>query len=213
MSDIIVSFEELKVLLDEFVFEELHIHHTWKPDHSDYNGNNLQELQNNMRNYHVNTLGWDEIAQHLTLSPDGKFITGRQFGVMPCSIKGHNSKYVLMVEMIGNFDIGHDKLEGKQKENMIKLTQYCFNRNMKLVFHNEHSTKTCPGTSINKGQFIDDVYNVPRIEQNVPSSWAVEDINKAVELGITDGTRLHDNCTREEVTVMIMRMYRLLGGK
>ena len=213
MPDIIVSFEELKVLLDEFVFEELHMHHTWKPDHADYNGNNLQELQDGMRNYHINTLEWDDIAQHLTLAPDGKFITGRQFGVMPCSIKGYNSKYVLMVEMIGNFDIGHDKFEGKQKESMMELTQYCFDHNMKLVFHNEHSTKTCPGNSINKVQFIKEVENMAEIGQNTPSGWAEEDVSVAIELGITDGTRLHDNCTREEMIVMIMRVYKLLGGK
>lgn len=213
MSDIIVNFDELKVLLERYEFNELHMHHTWKPDHSSFNGYNHIKLQENMRNYHVNFLGWDDIAQHLTLAPDGKFITGRQFGVMPCSIKGHNSDKVLMIEMIGNFDAGHDKFEGEQKESMMQLTRYSFDRGAKLVFHNEHSTKTCPGTSIDKAQFISEVRNMPRIERNEPSSWAANDINQAIELGITDGTRLHDNCTREENIVMIMRMYKLLGGK
>ena len=209
MPDRKLNFEELKIILDGFDFEELHVHHTWKPNHSDYNGHNLQELQNNMRNYHMNTLRWDDIAQHLTLAPDGRFITGRKFGIMPCSIKGYNSKYVLMVEMIGNFDIGYDKFEGKQKESMMKLTQYCFKRYMELVFHNEYSAKSCPGSSIDKAQFIKEVGKMAEIEQNEPSSWSVDAVTWAVENNISDGMRLKENCTREEVLTMLYRMTKL----
>lgn len=38
-----------------------------------------------------------------------------------------------------------------------------------------------------------------------PSSWAEESWNRMIEKGITDGSRPHDFCTREEVVAMIDR--------
>lgn len=40
---------------------------------------------------------------------------------------------------------------------------------------------------------------------NEPSAWAKADIEEAVKLGISDGTRLHDPVTREEAIVLAMR--------
>lgn len=42
------------------------------------------------------------------------------------------------------------------------------------------------------------------------NTWSDEAVNWAIENGITDGTRLTDNATREEVVVMIKRLYELL---
>lgn len=94
---------------------------SWKPEHKDFNGSNHLALQQGMYNYHVN--GWSDIGQHVTLTPDGKWVTGRPFNIAPASIKGWNTG-AFAVEMIGNFDIEHDKFEGKQKESMLKFTKY-----------------------------------------------------------------------------------------
>lgn len=40
---------------------------------------------------------------------------------------------------------------------------------------------------------------------NEPSTWAQSTVKKAVEIGITDGSRLHDPVTREEAIVLAMR--------
>lgn len=67
--------------------------------------------------------------------------------------------------MIGNFDIkgtgqynnlGYDKFEGKQKEAMLEVMNFFGNKYgfSNIVFHNELSGKTCPGTGINKSKFI-----------------------------------------------------------
>jgi hypothetical protein len=60
--------------------------------------------------------------------------------------------------MIGNFDTGHDKLEGKQKEEILKLIKYFIDKYGKssIKFHREGPgvTKTCPGTSLDKNKLI-----------------------------------------------------------
>lgn len=103
---------------------QLHVHHTWKPDHRDYNGTNGITLQTNMRNYHVNTKGWKDIAQHLTLLPDGQWVTGRDFNTDPASITGWNEG-AFSIEMLGNFDIGCNKFEGGQAEAMFEFCAFC----------------------------------------------------------------------------------------
>ena len=37
MADKIISTEELFNILDKYTFRQLHVHHTWKPAHSDFN--------------------------------------------------------------------------------------------------------------------------------------------------------------------------------
>ena len=155
-------------------FSEIHIHHTFKPEHKDFNSSNGIKLQEAMKNYHVNTLGWQDIGQHLSLLPDGKFVTGRDFNKIPASISGRNSLCFLAIEMIGNFDIAHDKLEGEQLNSILKLVNWginYFNLGTKgIVFHNEYSDKTCPGTSINKQWFVDKVVNYKEIKEDLDMS-------------------------------------------
>ena len=127
-----LPIETLKKELDRYKFKQLHIHHTWKPTHRNFKGNNHTAMQQSMYNYHVNTNKWSNIAQHLTLFPDGIWLTGRPFGVSPASISGWNSG-ALCVEMIGNFDkpgsqpynsLGYDELEGEQKRQILLLMKY-----------------------------------------------------------------------------------------
>lgn len=42
-------------------------------------------------------------------------------------------------------------------------------------------------------------------KSNEPSTWAQTTVEKAVEIGVTDGTRLHEPVTREEAIVLAMR--------
>lgn len=43
-------------------------------------------------------------------------------------------------------------------------------------------------------------------DKNEPSKWAAESWNKAHELGLLDGTRPHDNVTREELAAVLVRL-------
>ena len=133
--DEIITLQELLKRLDKYNHKELHIHHTWQPDHKTYN-NKPDGLywQKAMRNFHVNTNGWNDIGQHVTLLPDGRFVTGRPFNKNPASISGYNTG-AFAVEMIGNFDKGNDRFEGKQKDSMIKLARYFDQKGRYIRFH------------------------------------------------------------------------------
>ncbi|MDR7870296.1 MAG: N-acetylmuramoyl-L-alanine amidase [Tissierellaceae bacterium] len=222
-----IKFEDLLKELDEHTFKQLHIHHTWKPTHKNFNGVNHFNIQTSMYNYHTKTLGWGNIGQHLTLFPDGKWLTGRPFGSTPASIKGWNTG-ALAVEMVGNFDTpgtgsyndsGYDKLEGRQKEEILRLIKYFIDKygEDSVVFHRDNPTagKTCPGTSLDKDTMIKEAKTMNaqkevEVKVDTPSPWAKEAWDWAIKNGITDGTRPKDNATREEIITML---YRTKGVK
>jgi len=155
----IINVNELLKRLDKYNHKELHVHHTWRPNHANYNGSNGMSLQNGMRNYHVGKLGWSDIGQHITLLPDGKIVTGRNFSKTPASITGHNTNGFAM-EMLGDFDIGKDKFEGEQKQVALKIAKYFLDKGKYVRFHRENASKTCPGTSIDKNIFISEAKGV-----------------------------------------------------
>lgn len=159
MPFLILTVDQLIGALEKYNHKELHVHHTWSPNHSYFNGSNHIQLQQNMKNYHVYSRGWSDIGQHVTLTPDGKFVTGRDFGRTPASIKGYNTGG-FAVEMLGNFDKGHDKFDGVQKAAMLKLAAYFYGKNRYIRFHRENAPKTCPGTSISKSVFMNEVKQV-----------------------------------------------------
>ncbi len=167
MSDKLLTVEQLIDILKKYNHKELHVHHTWKPEHKDFKGNNYRSLQNGMRNYHKNNLGWVDIGQHVTLFPDGKFLTGRDFGRTPASIKGYNTGG-FAVEMLGNFDKGHDNFDGKQKESIIKLAKWFDSKGRYIRFHRENSGKTCPGSGISKSKFMAEVRGSNTIKPSKP---------------------------------------------
>ena len=215
--EIITPYELLKQL-DKYSHKELHVHHTWSPEHKDFNGCNGISLQEAMRNYHVNTNGWQDIGQHVTLLPSGTFVTGRDFGTTPASITGYNTG-AFACEMLGNFDTGHDKFGGKQKDSMLQLAHYFYEKGRYIRFHRENSPKTCPGTSIDKNAFMQEVTNLGKAFKDVDDNrWSAKEIAAAKELGLitgnADGTFNPEGpSTREQAVVMHMRMYEIITGK
>lgn len=163
----IVSLDELLRLLDGYNHDELHLHHTWKPAHKSFNGKNHLTLQTSMQKYHKR-LGWSDIGQHITVFPDGSIMTGRDFGRNPGSITGHNTNS-FSCEILGNFDLenageynelGYDVLEGKQLETVLAIGRYFDRKGRYIRFHNENSTKSCPGTGVDKDEFMKKVKGV-----------------------------------------------------
>lgn len=160
----VITIDELLSMLDKYDHKELHLHHTWKPVGSQYNGLNGIALQESMKRSHL-AKGWQDIGQHVTLLPDGQFVTGRDFSLDPASITGYN-KDAFACEMLGNFDtpgtgekndLGYDLLVGRQKESALKLAAYFDKKNKYVRFHRENAPKTCPGTSIDKVKFMQEV--------------------------------------------------------
>lgn len=207
-----LTIEELLNVVNGFNHTELHVHHTWKPDHSNFNGKNHTAIQDGMRNFHVNTNKWDDIAQHGTLFPDGYFLTGRDFAKQPISIKGFNGadgKYPFAVEMVGNFDIGQDKLEGKQKQSILMLAKFFDDQKKYVRFHRENAPKTCPGSGIDKEVFMKEVKALGEVKaaEKPVSPFAKEAHEWATEYKISDGSRPHDNITRQEQLVITKRAH------
>lgn len=154
----IITIDELLLRLNKYNHKELHVHHTWSPSKKDFNGSNGITLQNSMKSYHL-SLGWSDIGQHVTLLPDGKFVTGRPFDQAPASIAGYNTGGFAM-EMLGNFDLGHDVFENPQKASALRLAKYFIDKGRYVRFHRENSPKTCPGTGIDKAVFMAEAQGV-----------------------------------------------------
>lgn len=104
---------------------KLQIHHTGSPSYSNFfksNGTHEDELtrQNNMKSFHVNSRGMRDIAQHFTVFPNGKIVTGRSLNSNPAGITGWNTG-AICVEIYGNFDKGYDTMKDAQKKAVVML--------------------------------------------------------------------------------------------
>lgn len=155
-----MNTKELIEYVKNFKFKrnitQWHIHHTWSPNYGHFKGDNHQALQQGMKNYHVNTQKWSDIAQHFSLFPDGVWLLGRDLNVTPASITGWNTG-ALCVEMIGNFDKGHDIMTDAQKEAILEVSSFMTKAiGLEMKFHRDSPTagKSCPGTGIDRDEFF-----------------------------------------------------------
>lgn len=151
-----MTIAEFADLLERFPFSRtinsVHMHHTWRPRHADYRG---KATIDGMWRYHTKVNGWGDIAQHITIAPDGTIWSGRGWNEPPASAKGHNGTRragPFMFEMIGDFDRQRDPFRAPQLDVAVEIiarVQGLFNLPVEsLRFHNQLSSKTCPGNSI-----------------------------------------------------------------
>ena len=133
------------------------MHHTWFPAHGDYRG--LESMER-MRRFHICNRGFEDIAQHVTIAPDGVIWTGRDWNSSPASVGCGMNVGAFMLEMVGNFDRGFDRLHGAQLDStlaVIDTVQQHFHLPVyTLLFHREvpQTDKTCPGSGIEKGDIL-----------------------------------------------------------
>lgn len=160
-----LSLEQFSQLLARFPFTRrinaVHMHHTWRPQRSDFRGH---ETIVAMWRFHTQQQGWRDIAQHLTIDPEGWVWLGRNWNLPPVSASGHNGNAQFgpfMFEMIGNFDRGCDPFDGAQREAALEVVAQVQARfglpADSLVFHNAMSAKTCPGSSLDFAQVLAEV--------------------------------------------------------
>ena len=110
----------------KYKYTGLQVHHTGSPAYKHFykaDGSHESELtrQYNMRQFHINTNGWSDIAQHFTVFPNGKIVTGRSLSkTTAVGITGWNTNKIC-IEIYGNFDKGQDVMNAQQKEAVIAL--------------------------------------------------------------------------------------------
>ncbi|HEX8606050.1 MAG TPA: caspase family protein, partial [Pseudoduganella sp.] len=133
----------------------------WRPDRAMYRGH---ETIVGMWRHHTQVNGWSDIAQHISIAPDGSIWLGRNWNMPPASAAGHNGNRdagPFMFEMIGDFDRGRDAFDGEQKKtalDVIARVQMRFGLPAgTLQFHNMMSSKSCPGTSIDYHAVLQEV--------------------------------------------------------
>ena len=167
----ILTLDQLTDRLAKYNHKEFHVHCTAAPDFKQYyepkaanDDERAITRQRSMRSYHVHTRGWKDIGQHVTLIPDGRFVTGRAFNHNPASIDKEHNPGAFMMEMIGNFDKGHDPFQGEQRRSAVGLGRWFDQRGKYIRFHNENSSKTCPGSGIPKANFMAEVRMDPTPE-------------------------------------------------
>jgi len=183
----------LKPVVGKVKFTETHVHHTWLPNIKGWRGStDPSAIIDGMRNYHINTRGFQDIAQHVTIDPDGFVWPGRDLLTPPASATNHNDsdddgQHPFMYEMIGDFDEGKEKLEEKQLAAVIKLHRAIRvmwkHGDSQTKFHRDMTNqKSCPGTGITKEWFLSQVKEVRPVKKQFP---AVQDfIPVDGELGI-----------------------------
>jgi hypothetical protein len=152
----------LRTYIGRVKFPEVHVHGTWKPTIAMYRSKADPSFYiQAMYRTHTQVNGWSDIAQHATIDPDGYIWDGRPLTQAPASATGFNDSdndgvHPFMFEMIGNFDKGAEKLEGAQLRTAVGLTRALADMfGSRIVFHREMtSLKTCPGSGIDKAEFV-----------------------------------------------------------
>lgn len=160
-----LSTDEFAAVLAAFDFRRritaVHMHHTWRPNHAQWRGHDSVV---GMWRFHTVDRGFSDIAQHLTIDPQGFVWTGRNWNAAPASAVGHNGTGVagpFMFETVGDFDIGRDVLQGPQRRavlDVIALVQARFQLPPEaLMFHNQAASKSCPGSGIAFEPFVEEL--------------------------------------------------------
>lgn len=160
-----LTLEAFAQVLERFPFTRtvnaVHMHHTWRPDHSQFRGHDSIV---SMWRHHTAVNGWSDIAQHITIAPDGGIWLGRNWNLPPASASGHNGNLTcgpFMFEVVGDFDRYHDKLEGEQRRSVIEVIARVQRRfglaPASLMFHSAMSGKSCPGTGIARDDILAEV--------------------------------------------------------
>jgi len=163
-----LSREQFEFLLQKFPFtrkiDAVHMHHTWRPRHADFRGH---ETIVAMWRHHTQVNHWSDIAQHITIDPQGMIWLGRNWNLPPASAAGHNGNKAFgpfMFEMIGDFDKDRDAFEGPQKDTALRVVALVQSRfqlpTSTLRFHNAMSPKSCPGSGLTYQDILAEVEQI-----------------------------------------------------
>ncbi|UVW27414.1 caspase family protein [Massilia sp. H6] len=181
----------------------LHMHHTWRPSHRQFNGHDSIV---GMWTEHTQTRQWSDIAQHITIDPEGLIWLGRNWNAAPVSATGQNGDShagPFMLAMIGDFDQGCDHFGGEQRKTVVSVIAQVQRRfglaPGSLMFHSMMSNESCPGSSIDYDAILREVERLhehptqpdPRSRSNTFSDDAIDDPDvRAIDEAMEDLARI-----------------------
>lgn len=163
-------------------------HHTWIPRYEHFHGDNHFALQESMKASHLER-NFSDIAQHLTIFPDGKICSGRSMNINPAGIKGANTGAVC-IENLGNFDLDGDVMTSEQRASIIDVTATLLTQfniapdSNGIICHHWYdlntgnrtdgvgNTKSCPGTNFFGGNSVQNFNNhfIPAIKSQMDNN-------------------------------------------
>ena len=136
------------------------MHHTFRPNHARWREIGSAACVEGMCRSHVVDRGFADIAQHVSIMPDGSIWSGRDWNVTPASVGFGMNRGVFMFEVVGNFDAGCDELQDAQLSSVLLVIRSIQMRYSlppeALLFHREvpQTEKTCPGTAVGKAEIL-----------------------------------------------------------
>lgn len=160
-----LSFEQFRALVAGFPFARtvtaVDLHHIPALRKSAFTG--VESLEA-LYDAQVRQQGLSDLAQHVTIAPDGRIWTGRDWNQPPASAAGHNGNETagpFMLALAGNFDPGSDVFEGVQAQTCVQVIATLQERFAlsaeSLRFHGQLSNGTCPGSSIDYTGLLDQI--------------------------------------------------------
>lgn len=136
---------------------KLLLHHTWNPSHAEWHG--LKSMNGMMSFWYERQKkeGWHyPPGGHFVAEPNGGIFQAFALDVpLNASSQMDANKHGIALETVGNFDTGHDRLEGDQAHTVIGLLAgLCVRYGLQgedVFFHrNFTNEKSCPGTGLDR---------------------------------------------------------------
>lgn len=203
--------EEFKAYCENFNFSpnnpnKIVVHHTWRPTVEQWQG---QKSINGLKTFYENKkpTPWSA-GPHLFCAPDGIWLfTPMNLQGIHASAGNYRS---IGIEVVGDYD--EVVWEGEVKKNALSAIDVLMDRlkvgPANLKFHNDYSTKTCPGKAIKKDWIISELAKLGETQEVVPE-WGKADWEKWKNTNpplFSEQSEFHDTMSKGEFGVFASRL-------
>ena len=124
----------------------------------------FEEQVAEIKRWHVEDEGYDDIGYHFIISRRGEVAKGRDVSVQGAHVKGHN-KYSIGICLLGGHgssadDEYFDHFTTEQafaKEKLIKQLKEEYPTIINVAGHNEYANRACPGFRVSEGAVVSQI--------------------------------------------------------
>ena len=210
---------------DERRIQSVIVHHTWRPTAANYRG--LATVRS-VRRYHMQVRGWSDNGYHIMIGPPGDIFLCRPLSRVGAHCQGQNQHSVGLA-YIADFDVEdpaqYPGLQVGQEVVAALLARFDLGPE-KVRLHREYASKTCPGTRLDRDQYLRRVTTLMSQSENtalkvvlLPGSQVL-DCHPRLEAGTTRvdlrpvaealGCELHDHIA-DQAKVYLRRKVQSLA--